>query len=87
MDDATLDEHVEEFHRKEKLEEVVDLRTLQRGAWLVRNPKLSETYHGTARENMELQSEDAGELRSMTKALRVLFCTCAIGAIVQYVCH
>jgi hypothetical protein len=84
MDDATLNEVVEAFHKKKQdLKDVVDLETLQRGARLAQDHKMSLEHHQTAKEKKELEDEKAGKLQSMTKALRVLLCTCAIGAIVQ----
>ncbi|CAD0095548.1 unnamed protein product, partial [Aureobasidium vineae] len=86
MDDATFLKHVEDFHEKKKLKEVVDFKTFERGARLAVSRRELEKYHPdtmTDKEKMELDSEDAGELRSLTKALRVLLFTCAIGAVVH----
>lgn len=82
MDEATLLRHVENFRRREKLEEVVSVETLQQGARLA-----TRQQHGldglTYTEKKELKSEEDGDLRSLTKTMRILLFTCAIGAIVQ----
>ena len=83
MDDTILADIVEDFHRIKGLKDVVVLETLHRGALLVKKPDLSRDYNGTEKERKELASENAGRLSSMTKALRVLLFTCAIGAVVQ----
>lgn len=85
MDDATLLKHAENFHKTKGLEEVVDLETLQKGARLAKSRETLETYYPglPSKIRKELDSEEAGELRSLTKTLRVLLCTCAIAAIVQ----
>jgi hypothetical protein len=80
MDDATIKRQVMYFYDKNNLKEVVDFETLQRGALLAKSRQASSEF---AQETTQLDLEDAGELRSMTKALRVLLFTCAIGAIVQ----
>jgi len=84
MDDTTLKTYVTDFYDKKELKDVVDIRTLQRGAMLAKSRQvLQRHYSETDKEKRELDSEDAGELRSMTKALKVLLFTCAIGAVVQ----
>lgn len=86
MDDATFLRHVKDFHEKKELKEVVDLVTLERGARLAMSLRALQKYYPhttTERESEELQWEDDGNLKSLTKSLKVLLITCAIGAIVQ----
>ncbi|KAG9514313.1 MFS general substrate transporter, partial [Aureobasidium melanogenum] len=85
MDDATLLKHAEDFHRRKGLEEVVDLETIQQGARLAKSREALERHYRkmTDKEKTELDSEESGEMRSLTKSLRVLLFTCAIAAIVQ----
>ncbi|KAH0274212.1 MFS general substrate transporter, partial [Aureobasidium melanogenum] len=85
MDDATLLKHAENFHSREGLKEVVDLETLQQGARLAKSREALERHYRemTDKEKIELDSEESGELRSLTKSLRVLLFTCAVAAIVQ----
>ncbi|KAH0271671.1 MFS general substrate transporter, partial [Aureobasidium melanogenum] len=85
MDDATLIGHVKRFHTEKGLEEVVSLETLQQGARLAKSREALEKYYPElpSKIQKELDSEEGGQLRSLTKALKVLLCTCAVGAIVQ----
>ncbi|KAH0364808.1 MFS general substrate transporter, partial [Aureobasidium melanogenum] len=85
MDDATLLGHVRRFHTEKKLEEVVSLETLQQGARLAKSREALEKYYPElpSKIRKELDSEEGGELKSLTKALKVLLCTCAVGAVVQ----
>lgn len=82
MDDATLLQHVKDFRRKKGLEDVVSVETLQQGARLAtRQQRGLDNLTNT--EKKELKWEEDGELRSLTKTMRVLLFTCAIAAIVQ----
>ncbi|KAH0031911.1 MFS general substrate transporter, partial [Aureobasidium melanogenum] len=83
MDDATLLQHVKDFRTRKGLEDVVSVETLQQGARLATRQQYGLDDALSDREKEQLKWEEAGELRSLTKTMRVLLFTCAIGAIVQ----
>lgn len=85
MDDVTLLQHVKDFRSRKGLEDVVSIETLQQGARLATRQQYGLDDALSDREKEQLKWEEAGELRSLTKTMRVLLFTCAIGAIVQLV--
>lgn len=81
-----LDQDVENFHRRQKLAVVVDLRTLIRGARIAQNPGNArmETVPGlTKAEESALDQEKSSNFFQQTKQLKVTILTTACAAIIQ----
>jgi hypothetical protein len=76
---------VEEFYKDHKLEDVVDVELLKRGALLARDrEEFMEDNILSSVERRALLREEKPKFWQQTRELKTVLLTCCIGAIVQY---